>query len=127
MVSPFWLGNVVLTAVLLLVRREIRPVLLGAGLAGFFLFDVQTGVPIRSIIWLILSNAVEVLIAVFCLSHAFEGSPRLNSVKALAKYSFYAVFLAPFVGRSWACYPPIATIGQFGRWLSFRRRSDSSF
>jgi integral membrane sensor domain MASE1 len=32
MVSPFWLGNVVLTAVLLLVRREIRPVLLGAGM-----------------------------------------------------------------------------------------------
>ncbi len=105
MVSPFWLGNVVLTAVLLLVRREIRPVLLGAGLAGFFLFDVQTGVPIRSIIWLILSNAVEVLIAVFCLSHAFEGLPRLNSVKALAKYSFYAVFLAPFVGAFLGALP----------------------
>jgi len=98
MVSPFWLGNVVLTAVLLLVRREMRPVLLGAGLAGLFLFDVQTGVPIRSIIWLTLSNAVEVLTAVLCLSHAFGGVPRLNSVKALAKYSFYAVFLAPFVG-----------------------------
>jgi PAS domain S-box-containing protein len=98
MVSPFWLGNVVLTAVLLLVRREIRPVLLGAGLAGFFLFDVQTGLPIRSIIWFILSNTVEVLTAVLCLSHAFDGVPRLNSVKSLAKYSFYAVFLAPFVG-----------------------------
>ena len=98
MVSPFWLGNVVLVAVLLLVRREIRPVLLGAGLAGFFVFDVQTGVPIRSIVWLILSNAVEVLTAALCLSYSFDGVPRLNSVKALARYSFYAVFLAPFVG-----------------------------
>lgn len=52
----------------------------------------------RSIVWLILSNAVEVLTAVLCLSSSFDGVPRLNSVKALAKYSFYAVFLAPFAG-----------------------------
>jgi PAS domain S-box-containing protein len=98
MVSPFWLGNVVLVAVLLLVRREFRLVLLGAGLAGFLFFDIQTGTPIPSTIWLILSNAVEVLTALLCLTYAFDGVPRLNSVKALAKYSFYAVFLAPFVG-----------------------------
>jgi signal transduction histidine kinase len=83
---------------LLLVRRRIWPVVLAAGLAGFFFYDLQTGGPIRSIIWLILSNAVEVLTAALCLSISFEGVPRLNSVKALAKYSFYAVFLAPFVG-----------------------------
>jgi len=98
MVSPLWLGNVLLVAVLLLVRREIRPVLLVAGLAGFFLFDLQTGLPIRSTAWLILSNAVEVLIATLCLSNSFGGVPRLNSVKALVKYSFWAVFLAPFLG-----------------------------
>jgi PAS domain S-box-containing protein len=98
MVSPFWLANVVLVAVLLLVRREIRPVLLGAGLAGFLLFDIQAGTPIPSTVWLILSNALEVLTALLCLTYAFDGVPRLNSVKALAKYSFYAVFLAPFVG-----------------------------
>jgi PAS domain S-box-containing protein len=98
MVSPFWLGNVVLVAVLLLVRREFRLVLLGAGLAGFLFFDIQTGTPIPSTIWLILSNAVEVLTALLCLTYAFDGVARLNSVKALAKYSFYAVFLAPFVG-----------------------------
>jgi len=98
MVSPLWLGNVLLASVLLLVRRSIWPVLLAAGLAGFFWFDLQAGGPIRSIVWLILSNLVEVLIAALCLSSAFDGMPRLNSVKALAKYSFYAVFLAPFAG-----------------------------
>ena len=71
---------------------------LTAGLAGFFLYDLQTVGPIRSIVWLILSNAVEVLIAALCLRISFEGVPRLNSVKALAKYSFYAVVLAPFIG-----------------------------
>jgi PAS domain S-box-containing protein len=98
MVSPLWLGNVLLVAVLLLVPRRIWPALLIAGLTGFFLYDLQAGTPIRAIVWLILSNAVEVLTAAFCLGNAFEGVPRLNSVKALVKYSFYAVFLAPFVG-----------------------------
>jgi len=98
MVSPLWLGNVLLASVLLLVPRRTWPVLLAAGLAGFFVYDLQGGGPIRSIVWLILSNAVEVLTAALCLNSSFEGVPRLNSVKALARYSFYAVFLAPFLG-----------------------------
>ena len=98
MVSPLWMGNVLLVSLLLLVRREIWPLLLAAGLAGFLVYDLQAGTPIRSIVWLVLSNAVEVLTAALCLSYSFGGVPRLNSVKALAKYSFYAVFLAPFVG-----------------------------
>jgi signal transduction histidine kinase len=98
MVSPLWLGNVLLVSVLLLVRRQLWPVVLAAGLAGFLLYDLQSGAPIRSIVWLILSNTVEVLIAALCLNRTFHGPPRLNSVKALVKYSFYAVFLAPFVG-----------------------------
>ena len=98
MVSPLWLGNVILASVLVLVRRRLWPVLLPAGLAGFVLYDLQEGAPTRAIVWLFLSNAVEILTAAWCLRYAFDGAPRLNSVKALAKYSFYAVFLAPSVG-----------------------------
>jgi PAS domain S-box-containing protein len=98
LVSPLWLGNVLLVSVLLLAPRRIWPILLAATLIGFFLYDLQTGEPIRSIVWLILSNVVEVLTAAACLRKSFGGVPRLNSVTALAKYSFYAVFLAPFVG-----------------------------
>ena len=98
MVSPLWLGNVLLVSVLLLVPRRLWPVLLTAGLTGFFVYDLQAHVPVDSLIWLILSNAVEILIAATCLHISFGGVPRLNSVKALAKYAFYGVFLAPFVG-----------------------------
>jgi integral membrane sensor domain MASE1 len=98
MVSPLWLGNVILASVLVLVRRRLWPVLLPAGLVGFVLFDLQGGAPTHAIVWLFLSNAVEILTAAWCLRYAFDGAPRLNNVKALAKYSFYAVFLAPFVG-----------------------------
>ncbi len=69
----------------------------------------------RSIVWLILSNAVEVLTAVLCLSSSFDGVPRLNSVKALAKYSFYAVFLAPFAG---AFLGALSTSGHY--WASWK-------
>ena len=98
LVSPLWLGNVVLVAVLLLVPREIWPIVLPAGLAGFLVYDVQAGEPIRSVIWFILSNAAEVLAAAFFLHMSFGGVPRLNSVKALVKYSYCAVLLAPLVG-----------------------------
>jgi PAS domain S-box-containing protein len=98
MVSPLWLGNVLLASILLLVPRRTWAAVLAAGLAGFLIFDLQAGGPIRSVAWLLLSNAAEVLTAALCLSYSFGGVPRLNSVKALVKYSFYAVLLAPFVG-----------------------------
>jgi signal transduction histidine kinase len=98
MVSPLWMGNVLLASVLVLVRRKIWPVILPAGLAGFVLYDLQGGAPTPAVLWLVVSNAVEIFTAAWCLRVAFGGVPRLNSVKAFAKYSFYAVFLAPFVG-----------------------------
>jgi PAS domain S-box-containing protein len=73
-------------------------VLIAAAFAAFVLSALQNGVAIRSLVWLILADAVEVLTAALCLSYMFDGLPRLDSVHALAKYSFFAVFLAPFVG-----------------------------
>jgi PAS domain S-box-containing protein len=98
MVSPLWLGNVSLVSVLVLSPRRFWPLLFLCGLAGFFLYDLQQGLPIQPILWLILSNSVEILVAAFCLHYCFHGAPQLNSVKTLAVYVFYAVFLAPFIG-----------------------------
>jgi len=99
-VWPLWLGNVLLVSILLLLPRRIWPILIAAAFAGYVFFDLQTGMAIRSTAVLILSDTVEVLVATFCLSHFFTGVPRLNSVKALAKFSLLAVILAPFVGAS---------------------------
>jgi PAS domain S-box-containing protein len=115
MVSPLWLGNVLLASILVLTRRKIWPVLLPAGLAGFFLYDLRAGEPIRSLVWFAVSNAVEVLIAAWFLRNAFDGVPRLNNVKVLAKYSFYAVFLAPFVG---AFFGAFTIVGHY--WMTWK-------
>jgi PAS domain S-box-containing protein len=98
MLSPLWPGCVLLVSVLLLVPRRMWLILIAAAFAAFVLSAEQDGVAIRSIVWLILADMVEVLTAALCLSYCFDGLPRLDSVKALARYSFFAVFLAPFTG-----------------------------
>jgi PAS domain S-box-containing protein len=102
MVWPLWPGCALIVAVLVLVPRKVWPMLIAAGLAGFVLYDLQTGLPIRSIILLILSDAIEILIATQGVSYSVEGEPRLNSLRAQSRYLFFAVILAPisnaFVG-----------------------------
>jgi PAS domain S-box-containing protein len=89
---------VLLISILLLVPRRIWPILIAVAFAAFILYDLQGGHTIRSIAWLILADTVEVIIATLCLSYFFEGVPRLNSVRALAKFSLFAVILPPCMG-----------------------------
>src|SRR5271155_1315580 len=98
MLSPLWPGCVLLVSVLLLVPRRMWPILIAAAFAAFVLYDLQNGVPVRSVVWLILADTVEVFTAAFCLSYSFGGVPRLNSVKPLANFSFFAVIPAPTAG-----------------------------
>jgi integral membrane sensor domain MASE1 len=93
---PLWPGCALLVTALLLVPWRIWPVVIAAAFAGFVLFDLQAGVPSRSIAWFILADTVQVLVAALGLRYFFHGVPRLNSVKALSEYSFFAVFLGPF-------------------------------
>ncbi len=113
--SPLWPGCVLLVAVLLLVPRRTWPVLIAAAIVAFGICDLCHGVPVRSIGWFSLADLVEVLIAALCLSYSFEGVPQLNSVKALAKYSLFAVILAPaaaaFIG---------ALAGRGSYWTNWR-------
>jgi PAS domain S-box-containing protein len=112
---PLWLGNVFLVSILLLVPRRMWPVLMAAAFSAFVLFNLQSGIPIRSIALLLLSDTLEVLTAALCLSCVFQGVPRLDSIKALAKFSLCAVILAPFVGA----FPgALATNGNY--WTSWR-------
>jgi integral membrane sensor domain MASE1 len=67
-VWPFWPGCAVLVGILLVVPRKMWPILLPAGLAGFVLYDLQAGVPIRSLALLILADTVEILVAAWGVS-----------------------------------------------------------
>jgi PAS domain S-box-containing protein len=112
---PLWPACALLVAVLLLVPRRIWPVLIPAAFAAFVVYDLQTGLLVGSTIWLILADTVEVLIAALGVSYSFDGVPRLTSVKALAKYSLFAVILAPFAG---AFVGAVALSGDY--WINWR-------
>jgi signal transduction histidine kinase len=109
---PLWPGNILLASVLLLAPRRAWPILVAAALATFAVYDLLIGISIRSIIFFQLSDSTEALTAAFGLSYCFDGVPQLNNVKALAKYSFFAVLLAPFVG---AFFSAFTTDGEYWR------------
>ncbi|MGB8839130.1 MAG: PAS domain S-box protein, partial [Candidatus Acidiferrales bacterium] len=115
MLSPLWPGCVLLVSVLLLVSRKTWPILIVTAFAVFFFYDRHNGVPAATAAWLILADTVEVTIAVVCLSYFFDGVPRLNSIKALAKFSFFAVILAPAAG---AIVGALAVPGSY--WTNWR-------
>ena len=112
---PLWPGCALLVAVLLISPRRIWPFLLPAGLAGFLVYDLQAGVSYPAIAWLILADIIEILVVAWGLNYCLNGVPRLNSLKALAKYSFFALLLGPLV---------VSLIGLQGmngdHWISWR-------
>src|SRR5215472_13833242 len=87
---PLWLGNVLLASILLLTPRKTWPLLIVAAFAAFIVNDMQAGLTIQTRALLIVSDSLDVLLAVLCLGYAFEGTPRLNSVRALGKFSLCA-------------------------------------
>src|SRR5262252_4602561 len=112
---PLWLGNVLLVSILLLVPRRVWPTLVAAAFAASFLYNVQAGLSIRSSAFLVLSDTAEVLTAALCLRYAFGGVPRLNSVRALAKFSLFAAILPPFIGAFF-----VALVADKNYWTSWR-------
>lgn len=111
MVWPLWPGCALLVAVLLLTPRKLWPVLIVAGLAGFLLYDLRSGLSIRSIALLLVGDTVEVLIAAL----GVRGLRRVDSIESLARYSFFAVILAPL---SVASIGALALGGEY--WVSWR-------
>ena len=97
-VSALWPGCALLVSMLLQVPRRTWPVLIPAGIAGFVVYDVQVGFPPSTIALFILADAVEIIVIAVALGYSFEGVPRLNTLKALAKYSLFALLIGPFVG-----------------------------
>ena len=112
---PLWPGCALLVGVLLISPRKIWPILLPAGLAGFLVYDVQAGVSYPSIAWLIFADILEILVVAWGLNYALNGVPRLNSLNALARYSFFTLLVGPLV---------VSIIGLHGlngdHWISWR-------
>ncbi len=115
MIWALWPGCAFLVAVLLLSPRRRWPVLIVVGLAGFVVYDLQIGIPVPTIALFILADAIEVLVAALTVSYAFNGVPRLDSIRSLATYFLFAVVIAPALA---GLVGAIALGGNF--WTSWR-------
>jgi PAS domain S-box-containing protein len=112
---PLWPGCALLVSVLLLSPRRIWPILVPAGLAGFVAYDFQASVSLPSIAWLILADTLEIFVVAWGVSYYLNGETRLSSLKALARYSFFAVILGPLIVSS------VGVRGLTGEpWISWR-------
>src|SRR5271169_258865 len=78
-VWPLWPGCAVLVAVLVLVPRKMWPIIMAAGFTGFVVYDLRSGLTLRTTALLILADTVEILIAALGVSYSFNGVPRLDS------------------------------------------------
>ena len=96
--SVLWPPSALLAAAMLLVPRRNWLVLVPAGLAGAAVENLQLGFTLGATGLFFLANTIEFLIFGLGLGYSFNGVPRLNSLKALGKYCFFAAFLAPLVG-----------------------------
>jgi PAS domain S-box-containing protein len=94
---PLWPGSAVLVALVLLSPRKIWPILIPAGLAGFVLYDLPAGVSIHSTAVLLFADIAEILIAVWGVHYFLNGVPRLDRLKAFARYVLVTVMLGPLV------------------------------
>jgi PAS domain S-box-containing protein len=112
---PLWPANALVVSVLLLAPRRVWPLLMVAAFSSFVFYNLQAGLTYHSIFWLTLSDTVEILTVALGLSYVFGGIPKLNSVKALAKYSIVAGILAPSAG---AIFGAVASKGNY--WTSWR-------
>jgi signal transduction histidine kinase len=82
---------------MLLVPRRNWLVLIPAGLVGAAIENLQLGFTLGAIGLFFFANTIEFLIIGLGLGYSFDGVPRLDSLKALAKYFFFAAFLGPLV------------------------------
>jgi PAS domain S-box-containing protein len=97
-VWPLWPGFALLVPILLLLPQRIWVAVIPAAFAAFVLYDLQVGVPLRSIAWFIPADLAQVLIAALFLSYYFGGIPRLGDANSLAKYLLVVVVIAPSIG-----------------------------
>ena len=69
----------------------------------------------RAIFILLASDAIEILIAVLGITYMFGGVPQLHSIRTFAKYSLFAVILAPVSVASIA----MSAFEQDSWWVAF--------
>jgi PAS domain S-box-containing protein len=88
---PLWPGCAILVAILLILPSKTWAVFIPAGLSGFAIYDLQAGVSIGSIVWLLAADTAEILVVAWGIRYSLKSVPFSNSLRNFTRYSFFAV------------------------------------
>jgi two-component system, LuxR family, sensor kinase FixL len=96
-VSVLWPPNSILLAALLLTPVRIWWVVLLAAFPAHLAVQLQSGVPPTMIFCWFVSNSCEALIGAGCIRYLIDRPVRLDRLRNVGIFCFFAAFLGPFL------------------------------
>lgn len=126
-ISVLWPPNSILLAALLLTPVRIWWVILLAAFPAHLAAQLQSNVPPAMILSWFVSNSCEALIGAGCVRY-FIGRPvRLDRLRNIGIFCFFAAFLAPFLSSFLdAAFVVLNRFGQDSYWQIWRIRFSSN-
>lgn len=122
-VSVLWPPNSILLAALLLTPVRIWWVILLAAFPAHLAAQVQSDVPPTMILCWFVSNSCEALIGAACVRYFVDRPVRLDRLRHVGIFCFFAAFLAPFLSSFLdAAFVVLNRFGQDGYWQIWRIR-----
>src|SRR6266581_1873431 len=95
-VSVLWPPNSILLAALLLTPVRIWWVVLLAAFPAHLAVQLESGVPPTMILCWFISNSCEALISASCIRYLIDRPVRLDRLRNVGIFCFFASFLGPF-------------------------------
>ncbi len=96
-VSVLWPPNAVLLTALLLTPTRAWGLIFLAAFPAHLAAQVQSNVPPAMILCWFISNSCEALIGAGCIRHFIARPVRLDCLRNVATFCFFAAFLGPFL------------------------------
>src|SRR5581483_6807508 len=95
--SIFLPPNAILLAAFLLTPRKIWWIIVAAVLPAHLLAEIQSGLPIVTVLGWFVGNAGEALLGAFCITHFVKRRPLFESVQGVVAFLVFGAFGAPFI------------------------------
>ena len=93
--STFWPPNAILLAALLLTPRRAWWTLLLAVLPAHMFAQLQTGVPMWTVVGWFITNSSEALVGAYCITTATRSAKTLDGLRAVLVFVVFGVVFAP--------------------------------
>jgi PAS domain S-box-containing protein len=121
-ISTLWPPNAILFAGLLLAPQRSWWLVLLAVLPAHLIVQLQSGVPMLTLIGWFITNTSEALVGAYCLRRFAEGESLFKSFRGVSIFIVFGVIFAPFVTSFLDAAVVVMTGWGINYWLLWRER-----